>query len=195
MDKDNTKVSRKSAKKKKADNSLAGERELIDHPGHLIRRLHQISVSIFLGKAKEYDLTQLQFASLVMIDAYPGIDQSSLGRACALDRQTISTVIRRLIEKNLVLREQKNQRTSALFLTGSGRALCHLMNDRLQDVDSILLAPLGKEEGKAFMKSLTKLVFALNEVSRAPQSGLKQLESTLGKGKEKASMVSTIKSA
>ena len=153
------------------------ERELFEHPGHLIRRLHQISVSIFLSEATKYDLTQTQYGCLTLVDFYPGIDQSSLGRAVALDRQTVSNLVRRLIQKGLLRREPKNRRNSALFVTGAGKALHHAMRDRLEVVDKTLLSPLNPDEQYIFQKLLTTLVTELNSLSRAPQKGLDDLKS------------------
>src|SRR5690606_17978471 len=72
------------------------------HPGHLVRRLHQICVSVFLDEARDFQLTHIQYAALQAIHHTPGIDQVSLGRMVALDRQTTSNVIKRLAEKGLV---------------------------------------------------------------------------------------------
>lgn len=146
------------------------QQELSKHPGHLIRRLNQISVSIFLREASKYDLTQLQYAALVVVDANPGIDQGRLGRIAALDRQTVSTVVKRLTEKGLVRQEAKDRRSKALYVTGSGKALYHVMDGRLDGVDKTLLGAITPKEQKIFMETLKKMVENLNDLSRAPQS-------------------------
>ena len=154
--------------KPKEESIAKSQRELYAHPGHLIRRLNQISVSIFLTEAKEYDLTHIQYASLTVIAANAGIDQSNLGRLVAIDRQTVSTVVRRLCEKGLVRREQKDGRSGALFVTGSAKALIKVLSARLPVVDQLLLEPLSPEEQDIFMELLTKVVNGNNSLSRAP---------------------------
>jgi len=168
-------VTEKGNKKMTKDSGSAVEtafedsqRELYKHPGYLIRRLHQISVSIFLTQAQEYDLTQVQWGALTMIDANPGIDQTALGRLIAIDRQTVSTVVQRLCEKGLLRREQKDRRSSALFVTGAAKALIKIMREQLPAVDQILLEPLTATERRVFMELLTKLVNVNNSLSRAP---------------------------
>ena len=49
-------------------------------PGHLIRRLHQISVSLFAARMAEagLDLTSVQYAALVTVRENPGLDQATL---------------------------------------------------------------------------------------------------------------------
>ena len=61
---------------------------LHDLPGHLIRRLHQISVSTFTAEtaAEGFDLTQVQYAALFTLRGHPGIDQATLAGLIAYDR-------------------------------------------------------------------------------------------------------------
>jgi DNA-binding MarR family transcriptional regulator len=142
----------------------------LDHPGHLVRRLHQICVSVFLDKSSEYGLTHIQYAALLAVQFAPGIDQGRLGKLIAIDRQTTSNVVNRLSEKGLLERKQKDKRTNALFLTGAAKALIRVMQQHEAEIDETILKPLSTKERLAFMKLLTKLVSANNDLSRAPQS-------------------------
>lgn len=143
-------------------------RRMFTEAGHIVRRLHQISVSIFLDQVRGLDVTQVQFAALVAIEAFPGIDQTSLAKAIALDRTTISNVVRRLQEKALIRRERRNRRTNALYLTGAGRAMIQAVSPRAADVGEKLLAPLSPAERETLMELLGKLVYENNSLSRAP---------------------------
>ena len=69
---------------------------LLEMPGHLIRRLQQISFALFLDQAKEFDITPVQYAALVAINNHPGIDQTALCNIIAFDRSTIGDVMGRL---------------------------------------------------------------------------------------------------
>jgi len=42
-------------------------------PGHLIRRLQQIAVALFMLEAERFDLTPIQYASLAAIRAVPDV--------------------------------------------------------------------------------------------------------------------------
>ena len=139
------------------------------HPGHYIRRLHQISVSIFLKEAEEIGLTQVQFATLVIIAEGQGIDQATLCRRAALDRQTVSNVVQRLEERGLVVRKAKDGRTNALFLPPGARRLVEDMQRRLDIVDDLILGPLDAAEKREFIRLIVKLVTANNALSRAPR--------------------------
>ena len=81
--------------------------EFLAMPGHLIRRLHQISVSIFSESVAEagFDITAVQFAALSVLKDYPGIDQVTLAGMIAYDRVTIGGVIDRLEQKPVLDRK------------------------------------------------------------------------------------------
>ena len=73
-------------------------------PGHLMRRCQQIAVSVFLDECRPWDLTPLQFAVLAELNRHGPDDQVGLGGALALDRTTISVVVKNLEQRGLVER-------------------------------------------------------------------------------------------
>ena len=78
----------------------------IDHqPGHYIRRLHQISVGIFLQELGEIGITPVQYAALQTVANHPGIDQRTLARTIALDASTTGGVVDRLEARGWTLIE------------------------------------------------------------------------------------------
>ncbi len=76
----------------------------LEMPGHLIRRLHQISFALFVDQAKAFDITPVQYAALAAINNHPGIDQTTLSNVIAFDRTTIGDVVGRLEKKKLIKR-------------------------------------------------------------------------------------------
>ena len=77
-------------------------------PGHLIRRLHQISVAQFMDQmaAEGVDLTPVQFSAMAAIRRHPGIDQASVAGLIAYDRATLGKVVDRLVEKGKLTADQ-----------------------------------------------------------------------------------------
>ncbi len=143
--------------------------DLYEHPGHLLRRAQQISVSLFhdeFGSA----LTPVQYAALRALSSHPGIDQVTLAGIVALDTSTTATVCVRLDEKGLIERRviPHNRRQRALYVTAAGLALLAELIPPSQRLRQRLLAPLSAEEQAQFMHLLAKLVTANNEESRAP---------------------------
>ena len=74
-------------------------------PGYLFRRMQQIAVSIFVEECRAYDLTPVQYASLVAISTHPGIDATRLSAVIAFDRSTLGSVIERLVAKHYIERK------------------------------------------------------------------------------------------
>lgn len=141
-------------------------------PGHLIRRLHQVSVSLFMEEMEtaKIDLTQVQYAALTAIQRYPRIDQATLGGVIAYDRATIGGVIDRLEEKGLVRRtvDQENRRVRKLVMEPKGEKLLVRIRPLVARVQTRILGPLSESERTSFMRCMSKLTDVHNETSRAP---------------------------
>jgi DNA-binding MarR family transcriptional regulator len=143
--------------------------DLYEHPGHLLRRAQQISVSIFYDEMGD-DLTPVQYAILSRLAGHPGIDQVSLAGLAAIDTSTGATVCARLEEKGLLERKviPHNRRQRALTITAEGARLLNVLEPAAQRLRDRLLAPLSAQEQALFMGLLAKLVNENNEQSRAP---------------------------
>jgi len=143
--------------------------DLYEHPGHLLRRAQQISVSIFYDEMGS-ELTPVQYAILSRLAAHPGIDQVSLAGLAAIDTSTGATVCARLEEKGLLERKviPHNRRQRALTITVEGARLLDALVPGAQRLRQRLLDPLSAEEQAQFMALLAKLVNENNEQSRAP---------------------------
>jgi DNA-binding MarR family transcriptional regulator len=145
---------------------------LDEHPGHLLRRAQQISVSIFHDEVGG-ELTPVQFAMLRCLADHPGIDQVSLAGIAAIDTSTGATVCARLEEKGLLVRKviPHNRRQRALTITPDGEHLLASLVPATERLRDRLLAPLTPSEQRQFMELLTRLVRDNNEQSRAPLAG------------------------
>ena len=139
-------------------------------PGHLIRRAHQIAVSIFLEECREVDITPPQYAVLKVLETMPDLDQISLAHQAALDRSTIGWLAERLEEKGWVRRTPgvQDRRQKLLSLTDEGRRVLALVEPGVERTQQRLLAPLSAEECAAFLAMLQRIVDINNEASRAP---------------------------
>jgi DNA-binding MarR family transcriptional regulator len=146
------------------------DKRLLEMPGHLIRRLNQISFALFLDQAKAFGITPVQYAALVAINSNPGIDQTALCNIIAFDRTTIGGVVGRLQRKKLIRRVNgaHDRRTKALFITAAGRRLIRDIEPAVQSTQRLILAPLEAHERSAFKQMLKHLVHLNNAHSRAP---------------------------
>lgn len=146
--------------------------EIYEMPGHLIRRLNQTSVSIFMEETakKGFDLTPVQYAALNAIEASPGLDQATLASHIAYDRVTIGGVVDRLVQKELVRREinPNDRRARTLYLTDKGAETLRQIRPVVRESQSVLLSGLTDAEREQFVTLLQKACEAVNERSRAP---------------------------
>ena len=144
-------------------------------PGYAIRRLHQISVGIFLQSVGEGGVTPVQYAALQVVSNQPGIDQRTLARNIALDTSTTGGVVDRLEARGWLERRTSPQdrRARQLFLTRAGdQTLAETIPAMLRAQEQIL-APLTESQRKVFMRMLQVLVTQNNEMSRAPSESMK----------------------
>ncbi len=141
-------------------------------PGHLIRRLQQISVSIFAEqmKAAGLDLTSPQFAALTVLGERPGIDQATLAGLIALDRQTMGGVVARLAAKGLIDRRPSatDGRAKSLALTEQGQEVVARMWPLVEATQDRILAGLSRAERARFTELAEKIARLHNHESRAP---------------------------
>jgi MarR family transcriptional regulator, lower aerobic nicotinate degradation pathway regulator len=144
--------------------------DIDQQPGYAIRRLHQISVGIFLQETGELGVTPVQYAALQVVGNQPGIDQRTLARGIALDTSTTGGVIDRLEARGWLERRPSPQdrRARLLVLTPAGeQGLADTLPAMLRAQEQIL-APLTERQRVEFMRLLKILVTQNNDLSRAP---------------------------
>jgi MarR family transcriptional regulator, temperature-dependent positive regulator of motility len=135
---------------------------LIDMPGHLIRRLHQISTQIFQHHIQQagYDITPVQFAAMAALHTNPGIEQAQIASMIAYDRATIGGVIDRLEQKGYVLRivSNKDRRAREVSLTKEGEHMYQLVFPIIHSLQPEILHPLTDLEQEQLTSLLQKVV-------------------------------------
>ncbi len=134
--------------------------KIYSQPGHLIRRAHQLAWAVFMEEAKDLDLTPVQYAALVSIADYPGIDATRLSELISFDRATIGNVVERMQSKGLITRKAdgKDRRAKRIFLTRQGRATIKSVAPVVPRIARGILARLDAEERRHLLQLLGKLV-------------------------------------
>lgn len=135
---------------------------LFEMPGHLIRRLNQISTNVFQREMKKagIDLTQVQFAALHTVFERPGIDQAGVSAKIAYDRATIGGVIDRLEQKGLVSRivSPRDKRAREVRLTEMGVQLFKDVMPIVSAIQGKILPGLSDSEKETFLTLASKAV-------------------------------------
>ncbi|MDE2630688.1 MAG: winged helix-turn-helix transcriptional regulator, partial [Alphaproteobacteria bacterium] len=97
--------------------------ELAEAPSHLIRRCQQYFGDLYAREAGSCELTKQQFIVLAALESNEGVSQTALVEMTGIDRSTLAEMVRRLLERGLLLRERTEQdaRANAVAITGNGR--------------------------------------------------------------------------
>lgn len=146
--------------------------QIYDLPGHQIRRLHQISVAIFIAQARAagFDLTPVQYAALSVLHDHPGIDQATLAGLVAHDRVTLGGVVSRLESRGYIERRVKDgdRRARTMTLTERGRSLVRTIQPAMRATQEQIMAGLDEAERAELMRLMRKLTESGNQYARAP---------------------------
>lgn len=136
-------------------------------PGHLIRRLHQLSTKVFSDqtRAAGFDLTPIQYVALDALRENEGIDQAGLATAIAKDRATVGSVIDRLEQKGLIARQvsRRDKRARELALTPAGEALVAAMTPVVEALQADILPGLTPAEYAQFVALAAKVARAAQD--------------------------------
>ena len=142
--------------------------ELWDRPGHLIRRLHQIHVALFLEECEEFNLTPVQFGVLTILYDRAVLDQVTIANQLGVDRNTTADVIRRLERRGLLVRSisLEDKRAKLACIKTEGRELVDAAKPRMIRAQERLVSAIDNDELSAVMEIMGKLVLSNNEGSR-----------------------------
>jgi DNA-binding MarR family transcriptional regulator len=133
-------------------------------PGHLIRRVHQVSTAYFTEECGS-DLTAVQYAALVAIGSHPGIDATRLSQVIYFDRSTIGDVLDRMASKGWILRESttSDRRVKLLKLSPAGQEILLQVEPAIRRVQERLIAPLSPGEAKTLIRLLARMADAAED--------------------------------
>ena len=133
--------------------------ELIDAPGHLLRRNHQRSLEIFTRHVGD-DVTRQQIALLIALAQRDTSSQRDLVEATGIDKSTLKEMLDRMVGRGWVLRERHpiDSRAWAMRITASGTTLLLDRIDRIEAAQREIIAPLSVADRRLFMRCLRTLI-------------------------------------
>jgi DNA-binding MarR family transcriptional regulator len=142
--------------------------DLYRRPGFLIRRAHQIAVSLFLDETGELGITNRQYGILFALKHRPGIDQISVARLLGLDRSTTGMVIKKLEQAGLIGRVvgAHDRRRSSLALTRAGERMLERLAEPAQRAQARVLSAFTPAERAEFLALLDKFIAKFNGETR-----------------------------
>jgi DNA-binding MarR family transcriptional regulator len=147
--------------------------QLYRRPGFLIRRAHQIAVSIFMEETGELGITNRQYGILLLLKRQPGIDQISVAKLLGLDRSTTGMVLTKLEQDGLVTRYigDHDRRRLRLKLTRAGARMLARLAEPARRAQARVLSGFAPQERAEFLRLLEKFNRAFNDSTRVPLLG------------------------
>ncbi len=134
--------------------------DLLDMPGHLLRRMNQRSTQHFQAAMREADgdMTPVQFAALDALKHQTDIDQARLADLVACDRATMGGVVDRLERRGLIQRSvnAQDRRARVLALTPEGLALHSRLLPLVTALQRTILDGLDADERRTLVRLMRK---------------------------------------
>jgi DNA-binding MarR family transcriptional regulator len=150
-----------------ADNPLE---ELYRRPGFMIRRAHQIAVSLFLEQTGTLGITTTQYGILILLKHRDGIDQITVSKLLGLDRSTTGMVLEKLEDAGLIGRRvgTEDRRRRTLRLTRAGERMLARLAGPARAAQERVLSAFDPQERAQFLKLLDKFTRTFNDSTRVP---------------------------
>jgi MarR family transcriptional regulator, lower aerobic nicotinate degradation pathway regulator len=133
---------------------------LLDRPGFLIRRLHQVHGALFQAECGALDVTPIQYSILTVLNQRGESEQSELALYVSMDRTNIADVLGRLEDRGFVDRwvSPEDKRKRVARLTPRGRSLLKQLDACAQRAHDRTIDALPRGRRKQFLSDLQRLV-------------------------------------
>lgn len=104
-------------------------------------------------------LTPGQPKVLDYLSTHDGSMQKDIAKGCFIDPATLTGILERMEEKNLIERriEKGNRRSSYVYLTENGKKYSQLVTDAFLEMEEEVFQGVKKEEREQFMNVLNQI--------------------------------------
>jgi DNA-binding MarR family transcriptional regulator len=149
--------------------------------GHLARRLQQVSLGIISESLADEGLTQLQWATLLVVGDIPGTDQRRLADALGIAPVNAGQNLRELEARGLVRRRTNgaDRRARELHVTGAGAKLIKRVRPINYAAHDRILAPLAPKEREVLMDLMARVIEGNQAYARPGHGRRKRSSGTL----------------
>lgn len=136
---------------------------------HLLHRAGQCADEMFAVTVGEAGLTPRQYAVMAAIADSEEPSQTTLVERTGIDRSTMADIVRRLTSRGLVQRRRtrRDARRYAVRLTDKGETALRVAEPAARSTEERLLAALPATQRDAFLRSLARIVLAVEPDSSA----------------------------
>lgn len=93
-------------------------------------------------------------AMLLVIEANPGITQSSIGRMLNIQRSNVAPMVSRLVDRGWLERKPGKGKTIGLFLTDAGRGIMPAIHAASREGEDLLAGAIGADAYASVLATL-----------------------------------------
>jgi len=124
--------------------------------GYHIKRAFNVIQADLNDVLRAFDLRMISYSVLVLIDENPGIRQSQLSDALAIERPNLVVIIDELEKRELIVRDQllSDRRVFLLQATLAGRQLCKKAINAVNAHEEKLFVNIDGEMRKSIVKTM-----------------------------------------
>ena len=110
-------------------------------------------------------LSAPQYLCLELLSCTPGASTSDLAREAFVTRQTMSTLLRALVDRGLAQRaaQAPSGRALPLQLTPEGRSLLKEASRVTVEIERVMISPLSESQLRAVQEALSACIAALEK--------------------------------
>jgi DNA-binding MarR family transcriptional regulator len=130
---------------------------LRQYPGYALRRASSMFMASLASKFSDLDLRISEATVLLVIQANPGIKQSTIGQILDIARANIAPLVGRLDTRGLIDRKPVDGRSHGLKLTPEGQKLADTVMAIVEKHERVLLERIPEDLRAPFMQALTHL--------------------------------------
>lgn len=139
--------------------SHVSDKGLRQFVGYNMKRAFNAVHSDLVTTLLPFELRMVTYTALVLIKDNPGLRQSQLADALAVERPNLVMLIDELERRELITRTPvlTDRRANALQITLAGRRLCDKATDALHVHEEKLLASVDPDARKAMLQTLYQI--------------------------------------
>lgn len=137
-------------------------------PYQLAQLQAQVSQYIAQSYTGEFSLSKAEWRILAVINNQSPLTAKEIGQLTSLEKMPASRAIKRLLEKELVTKQECDQdkRASLLSPTDEGKATFQALAPKALELEQQLLSELSMQEQQQLASTLAKLQQRISELSR-----------------------------
>jgi DNA-binding MarR family transcriptional regulator len=127
-------------------------------PGYALKRVSSIAIDQLKQRMKAMALRPVDASVLLVIQANPGITQSTIARMLDIAAPNMATLTSRLLERGLVVRNDLDGRSHGIVLSAAGEALATKSYRIMKEHEETLMAQVPASLRRGFLASLQALL-------------------------------------